>query len=142
MAWVVDTCLLIDIAEADPSFGEASAELLDLKRTDGLAVCPVTYVELAPVFDGDWNAQDEFLLNLGVAWPEAWTTTDTIATHEGWHRYVLAKRAGQMTKSPIADVMIGAFASRFDGILTRNDNDFRSLFPKLEIAMPQLMPKQ
>jgi hypothetical protein len=24
MAWVVDTCLLIDIAEADPAFGVAS----------------------------------------------------------------------------------------------------------------------
>lgn len=25
MAWVVDTCLLIDVAEADPTFGVASA---------------------------------------------------------------------------------------------------------------------
>jgi len=35
MAWVVDTCLLIDVAEADPTFGVASAKLLDLKRADG-----------------------------------------------------------------------------------------------------------
>ena len=48
MAWVVDTCLLIDIAEADPTFGVASAKLLDLKRPEALTICPVTYVELAP----------------------------------------------------------------------------------------------
>jgi hypothetical protein len=53
MPWVVDTCLLIDVAEADPAFGVASARLLDVKRVDGLAICPVTNVELAPVFNGD-----------------------------------------------------------------------------------------
>ena len=62
MAWVVDTCLLIDVAEADPAFGIASAQLLDAKRADGLTICPVTYVELAPVFNGDQTAQNEFPL--------------------------------------------------------------------------------
>lgn len=140
MAWVVDTCLLIDIAEADPSFGDASAALIDLKRPDGLALCPITYAELAPVFNGNRIAQDEFLFHLGVIWPEAWTAADTMAAHEAWHRYVLAKRAGQVLKRPIADVLIGAFASRFDGVLTRNDKDFRPIFPALEIAVPKLTP--
>lgn len=65
MAWVVDTCLLIDVAGADPTFGVPSAQLLDTKRPDGLVLCPVTYVELAPVFNGDLKAQDEFLFNPG-----------------------------------------------------------------------------
>jgi len=34
MAWVVDTCLLIDVAEADSMFGVASAKLLDGRRAD------------------------------------------------------------------------------------------------------------
>lgn len=136
MAWVVDTCLLIDVAEADPSFGAASAALIDAKRALGLTVCPVTYVELAPVFNGDQSAQDEFLFNLGVAWPEAWTLTDTVAAHSAWHRYVMAKRAGTIAKRPIADVLIGAFASRFDGILTRNESDFRTVFPALAMTRP------
>lgn len=42
MAWVVDTCVLIDVAEADPTFGVASAKLLDSKRADRLTICPVT----------------------------------------------------------------------------------------------------
>jgi hypothetical protein len=41
MAWVVDTCLLIDVAEADPSFGVVSARLIDSRRPDGLTICPV-----------------------------------------------------------------------------------------------------
>ncbi len=41
MAWVVDTCLVIDVAEADPTFGVASAKLLDNKRADGLTICPI-----------------------------------------------------------------------------------------------------
>ena len=39
MAWVVDTCLLIDVAEADPTFGAASAKPLPLyKRKAGQQV--------------------------------------------------------------------------------------------------------
>ena len=136
MAWAVDTCLLIDVAEADPSFGVASATLLDSKRADGLTVCPVTYAELAPVFNGDPVSQNEFLFNLGVTWPETWTLADTLAAHEGWHRYVTGKRAGKIPKRPLADVLIGAFASRFDGILTRNATDFRPVFPTLNIVVP------
>ncbi len=40
MPWVVDTCLLIDIADADPAFAAVSAALLDDKRTDGLVFFP------------------------------------------------------------------------------------------------------
>ena len=136
MAWVVDTCLLIDVAEADPTFGSASAKLLDLKRAEGLAICPVTYVELAPVFNGDQTAQKEFLSNLGLNWPEAWTQSDTEESHRAWHRYVAARRTAKGPKRPLADILIGAFASRCDGILTRNVSDFRTVFPSLVIVAP------
>lgn len=53
MAWVVDTCVPIDIADADPHFGVASAQFLDSKRPSGLLICPVTFVELAP-----WKLRD------------------------------------------------------------------------------------
>lgn len=136
MAWVVDTCLLIDVAEADPAFGVASAKLLDGKRPSGLAVCPATYIELAPVFNGDQTAQNEFLFNLGIARPEVWTEADTNAAHAAWHRYVTARRAAKIPKRPLADILIGAFALRFDGILTRNEGDFKPTFPGLPIITP------
>ena len=136
MAWVVDTCLLIDVAEADPTFGVASAKLLDTKRANGLTICPATYIELAPVFNGDLTAQNEFLFNLGLAWPEVWTVADTDAAHGAWNRYVTARRASRIPKRPLADILIGAFALRFDGILTRNEGDFKTTFPSLTIATP------
>ena len=136
MAWVVDTCLLIDVAEADPTFGVASAKLLDGKRADGLTICPATYVELAPVFNGDQTAQNEFLFNLGVTWPEEWTPADTEEAHRAWNRYVTARRTAKVPTRPLADILIGAFASRFDGILTRNESDFRAMFPSLGITTP------
>jgi predicted nucleic acid-binding protein len=136
MPWVVDTCLLIDVAEADPAFGTASAALLDAKRPEGLTISPVTYAELAPVFDGDAAAQNEFLANLGVTWAEDWTLTDTLAAHSAWHRYVAGKRAGKIPKRPVADVLIGAFASLRDGLLTRNEPDFRVVFPALKLNKP------
>jgi uncharacterized protein with PIN domain len=50
VAWVVDTCLLIDVAENDPEFGRDSARLLDRKRPAELVIAPVSYIELASLF--------------------------------------------------------------------------------------------
>jgi predicted nucleic acid-binding protein len=136
MAWVVDTCLLIDVAEGDPLFGAASAALIDSKRRQGITISPITYVELGPVFNGNQKLQNEFLEKIGLNWPGHWTAADTFAAHEAWQRYVTAKRVGTMVKRPIADVLIGSFASRFDGFLTRNEKDFHSLFPNLKILTP------
>jgi hypothetical protein len=36
----------------------------------------------------------------------------------------------------MADILIGAFAERFDGLLTRNESDFRSVFPTMPILVP------
>jgi hypothetical protein len=46
------------------------------------------------------------------------------------------RRMGRISKRPIADVLIGAFATRFDGLLTRNVKDFRGLFPDLRLQEP------
>ncbi len=136
MAWVIDTCLFIDVAEADPDFGARSAHLLDITRARGLVVCPITYVELAPVFDGILSVQDAFLQDVGASFMELWSPPDTVAAHEGWNRYVQAKRKGALPRRPIADVLIGAFALRFDGLLTRNESDFRTIYPNLRIVSP------
>ena len=136
MAWVVDTCLLLDVALDDPKFFPASARLLDEKQADGLVVCPVSVVEISPVFAGQMAAVTEFLERLNIPPAEAWTTADTQAAFTAWNDYVVAKRQGQIAKRPIADVLIGAFAMRFQGLLTRNPSDFRQLFPALPIIEP------
>jgi hypothetical protein len=136
VAWVVDTCLLIDVAENDPQFGEHSARLLDRRRSIGLLIAPVSYVELAPLFNGLQTVQNEFLESTGVNWTHSWTWPDTIAAHRAWYDYMLRRRHRRISKRPIADILIGAFAMRFDGLLTRNTKDFRTVFPDLLLEGP------
>lgn len=52
MIWLVDTCIVIDVLESDLEFGHASALLLDKMASEGIALCPVSYVELVPAFLG------------------------------------------------------------------------------------------
>jgi len=49
----VDTCVVIDVLEGDPKFGLSSTRLMDKLVGEGLAVCPVSFIELAPAFLGD-----------------------------------------------------------------------------------------
>ena len=98
-------------------------------------ICPITYAELAPAFGGDLELQDEFLNGVGVLFREDWTFADTRAAHAAWDRHIRRKRKKQAAKRPLADILIGAFAERFSGLLTRNPDDFGGSFPTLRIRV-------
>ena len=136
MTWVIDTCIVIDVLENDPSFGLQSATLLEQKLGDGLSICPVTFVELAPAFDGNWEQQEFFLEQAGIDFRDDWTSADTRTAHQAWHLHITARRSGMLPKRPIADVLIGAYASNRRGLITRNPADFRRNFPNLPILEP------
>jgi predicted nucleic acid-binding protein len=136
MTWVVDTCIVIDILENDPNFGLRSATLLEAKLDEGLSICPVTFVELAPAFEGNGNEQETFLRQAGIGFREGWTTADTRTAHLAWYQHIAARRSGILPKRPIADVLIGAFATNRRGLITRNPADFRRNFPELQILEP------
>ena len=136
MTWVVDTCIVIDILENDPNFGLRSATLLEAKLEEGLSICPVTFVELAPAFEGNANEQETFLQQAGIGFREGWTNADTRTAHLAWHQHIAARRSGILPKRPIADVLIGAFATNRRGLITRNPADFRRNFPELQILEP------
>jgi predicted nucleic acid-binding protein len=136
MSWVIDTCLLLDIGQDDPRFAANSEKLLESKAPDGLVVCPVTFVELAPAFGGQLQPLEEFLHNLGIDYREDWTWEDTRRANAAWSIHVQRRRKNAVPRRPVADVLIGAFASRFDGLLTRNSADFLSLHPGLKIVEP------
>ena len=61
MTWVVDTCIIIDVLRGDETFSTKSAMALQAKLDDELTIAPLTYVELAPEFNGDAEAQNAFL---------------------------------------------------------------------------------
>lgn len=136
MAWVVDTCLVIDVLDADPVFGKESAVLLDGKLQAGLVLCATGFIELAPAFLGDRNQQMTFLRRVGIDFLQPWDWQDTLAAHQGWNRYVLRKRKESIPRRPIADLQIGAFSQRFEGLLTRNSQDFAPFFLGLKILEP------
>ena len=136
MSWVVDTCLLIDVLEDDPVFFTKSAALIEKMWPDGLVLCPVSYAELAPSFQGNGYRQRNFLDSLAIVYKCAWTWEDTQRAHKAWHWQTHLRRTKQAPKRPIADILIGAFAQRHEGLLTRNADDFRSVFPSLRIETP------
>lgn len=83
MSWVVDTCVLIDVLEADPEFAQAS-----------------------------------------------------LAAHRAGSLHIQRRRHSTSPKRPIAEVLIGALATRHSGLLTRNPADFHTLFPSLPLRTP------
>lgn len=136
MTWIVDTCVVLDVFEDDPQFGQTSAKLLQKLLPDGLAVSAVTMVELSAVFGGDLLEQKRFLEQAGISHYEAWTLADTDASHRAWNAYVKARRADKIPKRPVADILIGGCALNRKGLITRNASDFRRWFPKLVIREP------
>ena len=140
MTWVIDTCVLIDILKADPVFSKVSSLALQSKMNDELKIAPITYVELAPAFAGNVVAQDGFLNALWIQCDFGGNKSAVLAAHKSWHEHILRKRSGVVARRPIADVMIGAYALTKGGLITRNEADFRTLYPSLTIFNPTQMP--
>ena len=73
---------------------------------------------------------------VGIDFTDPWTFGDTECAHRAWNAYVQARRASHALKRPLADLLIGAFAFRRKGLITRNPADFRRWFPKLKLRQP------
>ena len=136
MIWVVDTCVLIDVFCGDKTFSEMSSMALQSKLDDVLTVAPITYVELAPEFNGDAAAQDAFLDAMWIHRDFNGSKEAVLLAHKVWHEHIMRKRAGSTRRRPIADVLIGAYAMQKGGLITRNETDFRTLYPNLTIFNP------
>ena len=134
--WVVDTCLIIDVLENDPTFGSSSAAWLDTHRDEGLTICPISYTELAPAFEGSRELQDQFLNAIGIDFSQPWLSKDTLQSHSAWHAHIRRRRDRSGPKRPFPDILIGSWAMRFRGLMTRNAKDFATTFPELEFSIP------
>jgi len=133
MAWVVDTCVLLDLVHStDQQAADAEAVL---SQAGSVVVCPVTIIELGPTFRDPGKLRD-FLLDYNIDASEAFTPEDADVGREAWQRIIAQRRATGSPRRPIADVLIGAFAQRRLGIITRNSGDFRTLFPHVPVWIP------
>lgn len=133
---VVDTCVIIDVVDDDPRYGRSSAKCLAAHLEEGLVISPISYVELAPVFGGSARRLDEFLDGAGIARNEIFELRDRAKSFAAWARHTSAKRAGEARRRPVADALIGALATRCNGMITRNGADFLSFYPDLRIIDP------
>ena len=66
MTWVLDTCVLLDLACNDKIFAGCASRAIQSKLDETLTIAPITYVELAPQFLGDVERQNEFLRDLWI----------------------------------------------------------------------------
>ena len=140
MPWVVDSCVVLDVALRDPRFGIASALCLEELRSDGLTVCPITAVEVAPQFGGSLANVRQLLRVPGAEPHPAWLDCDTERSAAVWARYVEMRRASNTPRRPVADILIGAYATRFKGLVTRNPDHFCPYLPDLPIRVPPPPP--
>ena len=136
MSMVVDTCVILDILQGDPVFGEASARTVEQYVEGGLIISPLTYVELSPAFLGDETRERDFLFEIGIDRPPEFSEDALSLAHAAWNDHIQRKRSGKTARRPVADIMIGALAQANDGLITRNASDFRTLFPALTIVSP------
>lgn len=132
--WVVDTCVLLDLVHGtDQQAANAEATL---SKAGTLVICPVTLIELGPTFHDPGKLRD-FLLDYNIDAAEAFTPEDAEIGRAAWQRIIAARRATGIPRRPIADILIGAFAQRRNGIITRNGSDFMTLFPQLPVWVPE-----
>lgn len=136
MAWVVDTSVVLDLIVTGSPWRVASLACLQTHLADSLCVCPVTFVEVGPAFGGNAQAADAFFQAVPISTSEPWTNSDTELAHRLWNDHQVRRKAAHLPKRPVADVLIAAFASRFQGVITRNATDFRNISPTLTIIEP------
>ena len=98
MSMVVDTCVILDILQGDPIFGEASARTIDQYAEGGLIISPLTYVELSPAFLGDEARERDFLFEIGIDLPPILGEDDLSLAHTAWNKHIQLKRSGKVTK--------------------------------------------
>ena len=80
--------------------------------------------------------QDEFLHGVGIDFRQDWTWADTQQAHQAWHRFIKLRRTRSLPRRPLADILVGAFASRYQGLVTRNAGDFAAIFPGIDLNVP------
>ena len=136
MAWVVDTCIILDLIIPNAPMRLASASCLWRLSKEGLCIAPVSFAELGPVFAGRPGAAEAFLSSLSIVAHEPWVEADTVAAHRLWHSYQVRRRANLVAKRPLADVLIAAFSLRFQGIISRNAEDFHRIDSVIAVVEP------
>jgi hypothetical protein len=132
---IVDANVLLDILTADAVWAKWSVDEICKARTSGtLVINQIICAEVAPAFEFDWNAMENWLCPSGIILePLPFEASPLAAAAHRTYR----ERGGRKT-APLPDFYIGAHA-RFSGhqILTRDASRYRSYFPSVFLRSPK-----
>jgi predicted nucleic acid-binding protein len=130
---LVDTCVLLDVLTADPTWAGWSEEALARASDTGeLAINPIIYAEVSAGFDTIEDLDD--------ALPASDFAREPLPYEAGFvasRAYLSYRRRGGDRCSPLPDFYIGAHAAvRRYVLLTRDAGRYRSYFPTLQLITP------
>ncbi len=134
MITAIDTNILIDILEPDPSFGPASRAALKRCLQEGSVVaCEVVWAEVAVAYGHAVEAAVDAMDRMGIQYSEM-AVEATLEAARCWYDYL--KKGGDRRRIE-ADFLIGGHAlNQADRLLTRDKGFYRSFFKKLDVATP------
>jgi hypothetical protein len=133
MSVVVDTNVIIDIAENDPVWGAWSLDNLSAALARGPAViCDVVFSELSSQYKSVEDVE-EVLTALDLSLQPLRKT----ALFRAGQAFALYRRNGGRKEGVLPDFFIGAHADDLGApLLTRDTRRYRTYFPQLELIAP------
>jgi predicted nucleic acid-binding protein len=130
---LVDTNVLIDVLEDDPSWADWSIRQLRAQaQVHELVINPIIYAELSLLFDSVASA-DKAIDSMGLVFAEL----PRPALFLAGRAHVKYRQGGGTKNNVLADFFIGAHAAVTGcGILTRDDRRYRNYFPTVALITP------
>jgi len=134
MITAVDTNIVIDILEPDPTFGPDSKSALKQCLNQGAVVaCDVVWAEAATAY-GDITKDLVNAMNLMDIQFSAMSLEASMVAAACWHSYREDAKTG---KRIVADFLIGGHAlAQCDRLLTRNRGFYKNYFNALIVIRP------
>jgi predicted nucleic acid-binding protein len=131
---LVDTNVLLDLLEDDPSWANWSVRQLRAQaQVHELFINPVIYSELSLAFDSV-EAANEAIESMGLSLREL----PRPALFLAGRAFVKYRREGGTKTNVLPDFFIGAHAAVLScGILTRDGRRYRKYFPRVALVEPE-----
>jgi predicted nucleic acid-binding protein len=130
---LVDSNVIIDIAEADPRWHAwSAATLAALADSTVLVINPIIYAEVSIGFTSPDELEAAIGTDIFRREPLPWE-----AAFVAGRTFLLYRRRGGTRRSPLPDFFIGAHAAvlRYR-LLTRDPGRYRAYFPTVELIAP------
>jgi len=133
VAVLVDSNVLLDVINGDPTWGDWSSAALERAINTSIAVVnPIVYAEVSVGFDRIEDLEEALPADLYRR--EALPFEAGFLAGKAFLRY---RRAGGARTAPLPDFLIGAHAAiAGHQVLTRDPARYRTYFPSLDLIAP------